>query len=127
MATRKDSLNTSPDEIKKTPSHYDEHLIPAETAAREAREGRRFGHVEHDSAQDTEHIHTRDGYTVDQEGLINNYAVEAPMYLNEPGDLAEEEAVVAKQRAAERKALSKDAEGHLSPNTNWQHKGPGVI
>ena len=127
MATQKDSLNTSSDVPQETPSHYDAHLVPAETAAREAREGNRYGHVEHDQAEDTEHIHTRDGYTMDQEGLINNYAVEAPMYVNEPGDLAEEEAAVAKQRAAERQALSKDDEGHLSPKTNWRHKGPGVI
>jgi hypothetical protein len=70
--------------------HYDAHLIPAETVAREAREGSDFCHVDHDDPKNTEHIHTRDGYTIDQEGLINNYAVEVPMYVNEPGDLAKE-------------------------------------
>lgn len=127
MTIQKDAVNSNQDNPQQNLPHYDAHLIPSETVAREAREGSQFGQVEHDDAQDTEHIHTRDGYTVDQEGLINNYAVEAPMYINEPGDLAEEEAAVAKQRAAERKALSKDADGNLSPNTNWQHKGPGVI
>ena len=108
-------------------SHYDPHLIPSETVARQAREGEDFGHVDHDNPQDTEHIHTRDGYTVDQEGLINNYAVEPPMYVNKPGDLAEAEATAAKIRAADRKALSKDEDGNMSPKINWKHKGPGVI
>lgn len=127
MATQKDPKKV---ENTKTPAnlpHYDAHLIPAETVAREAREGRRFGQVEHDSANNTEHIHTRDGYTVDQEGLINNYAVEAPMYVSEPGDLAEEEAAAAQQKAADLKSLSKDTNGNLSPDINWQHKGPGII
>ena len=62
-----------------TISHYDPHIIPAETVARAAREGKHFGHVEHDDPNDHEHIHLRDGYTMDQEGLINNYAVEPEM------------------------------------------------
>ena len=80
--------------------HPDPHIIPAETAARAKREGSHFGQVDHDSPTDTEHIHTRDGYTVDQEGLINNYAVEPPMYVNEPGDLTETEAAIAKSDKA---------------------------
>ncbi len=36
-------------------------------------------------------IDTTSGYTVDQEGLINNYAIEPEMYINEPGDLRAEE------------------------------------
>ncbi len=67
----------------KIPSHYDPHLIPAETAARETREGSHFGQVKHDDVKDTDHVHTRDGYTSDQEGLFNNYAVEPPMYTDQ--------------------------------------------
>ena len=107
--------------------HPDPHIIPAETAARAAREGNHFGQVDHDSQADAEHIHTRDGYTVDQEGLINNYAVEPPMYIKEPGDLAEEEAAIAKQRAADRKALAEDEDGKLTTSHDWRHKGPGMI
>lgn len=125
MATQKETHDTNPN--TEHLSHYDPHLIPSETAAREAREGDRFGHVEHDNPEEKEHIHTRDGYTMDQEGLINNYAVEPPMYVNQPGDLAEEEAAAAKMRAADRKSLGKDAEGHASSKNNWQHKGPGMI
>jgi hypothetical protein len=111
----------------KTLSHYDPHLIPAETAARAEREGEQFGHVDHDDATKTEHIHTRDGYTIDQEGLINNYAVEPPMYINEPGDLDEVEKAVAEQRAADRKALAEDEEGKLTMTHDWRHRGPGII
>lgn len=110
MATEK---TTNP-----TPSHYDPHIVPAETAARAAREGKNFGHVDHDP-QDPEHVHTRDGYTVDQEGLVNNYAVEPPMYINEPGDLDEAEKANAERRAADRKAMES---GH-----DFHHKGPGII
>ncbi|MEO1069049.1 MAG: hypothetical protein AAFW95_07995 [Cyanobacteria bacterium J06638_6] len=105
-------------ENNSTPSHYDPHLVPAETAARAQREGKMFGHVEHDSPN-PEQIHTRDGYTVDQEGLINNYAVEPPMYINSPGDLNEVEKADAEQQARDRKAMT---ESH-----DWHHKGPGVL
>ena len=107
--------------------HPDPHIIPAETAARAAREGSHFGQVPHISPADAQHIHPHDGYTVDQEGLINNYAVETPMYINEPGDLAEIEVAVAKQRAADRKALTEDEEGKLTTTHDWRHKGPGII
>lgn len=83
-----------------TPSHYDPHLVPAETAARAQREGKTFGHVDHDPAN-PDQIHTRDGYTVDQEGLINNYAVEPPMYINTPGDLDEAKKADAEQQASD--------------------------
>ena len=106
--------------------HPDPHIIPAETAARTAREGSYFGQIHHNSPADARHI-PRDGYTVDLEGLINNYAIETPMYINEPGDLAEMEAAVAKQRAADRKALSEDEEGKLTTAHDWRHKGPGMI
>jgi hypothetical protein len=101
-----------------TPSHYDPHLVPAETAARAEREGQAFGHVDHDPPN-PDQVHTRDGYTIDQEGLINNYAVEPPMYINEPGDLDDIERVNAEQRARDRKAM---VESH-----DWHHKGPGMI
>jgi hypothetical protein len=101
-----------------TPSHYDPHLVPAETAARAKREGKAYGRVDHDSAN-PDQLHTRDGYTVDQEGLINNYAVEPPMYIHTPGDLDDVKKADAEQQASDRKAM---AESH-----DWHHKGPGVI
>ena len=107
--------------------HYDQHIIPGETVAREAREGKHFGHVEHDDPADREHIHTRDGYTIDQEGLINNYAVETEAYINEPGDLREKEQELKAQRRRELQELSEDEEGKLTMEHDWRHKGPGLI
>ncbi len=110
-----------------TISHYDPHIIPAETVARAAREGEDFGHVEHDDPNDREHIHLRDGYTIDQEGLINNYAVEPEMYIKEPGDLREKEEELKAKRRRELRELSEDEEGKLTMEHDWRHKGPGLI
>ena len=119
METQSDSTPTI--------SHYDPHLIPAESAARAAREGEHFGHVDHDEPADQEHIHTRDGYTIDQEGLINNYAVEPEIYISEPGDLREQEQQLKTQRRHQLEELSEDEEGKLTMEHDWRHKGPGLI
>ena len=108
-------------------SHYDPHIIPAETVARAAREGKNFGHIEHDDPADHEHIHLLDGYTIDQEGLINNYAVEPEVYIKEPGDLREKEAELKAKRRRELRELSEDEEGKLTMEHDWRHKGPGLI
>ncbi|HTL90161.1 MAG TPA: hypothetical protein VL134_12235, partial [Leptolyngbya sp.] len=61
---------------------YDPHIIPAETAARKEREGSKFkttpteqgeAAASTDDQTDPESVGTTDGYTVDQEGLLNNY------------------------------------------------------
>jgi len=72
-----------------TTDSFDPHIIPAETKARKQREGSDYKHTP-DNAEDNDSIHTADGYTVDTEGLVNNYAVEPPMYLEETGDLKQE-------------------------------------
>ena len=107
--------------------HYDPHIIPPEIKARAAREGEKFAHVEHDVPGDTEHLHNRDGYTVDEEGLINNYAVEPEMYIKEPGDLRERQKQLRMQRLHELQELSEDEEGKLTMEHDWRHKGPGMI
>ncbi|MDJ0734602.1 MAG: hypothetical protein QNJ47_11145 [Nostocaceae cyanobacterium] len=119
-------MNTQND-ANPTISHYDPHIIPAESAARAAREGEDFGHVDHDDPADKEHIHTRDGYTIDQEGLINNYAVEPEMYIKEPGDLRLQEQERKIERLHELQELSEDEEGKLTMEHDWRHKGPGLI
>lgn len=68
---------------------YDRGIIPAEVDARKQREGQSFGHLPNEFEQvDSESVHTSDGYTVDRERLLNNYAVEPEMYINEPGGFA---------------------------------------
>jgi hypothetical protein len=70
-----------------TPDSYDANIIPAETAARIEREGEGYKHVPKD-AEGT------GGYTVDKEGLVNNYAVEPEMYVETPGDAKENSATL---------------------------------
>ncbi len=120
---------TAPKEKKIDPviSHYDPHIIPAETAARVDREGDNFCHVAHDDPKDREHLHTRDGYTVDRDGLINNYPVEPEMYINQPGDLKERELKLKADRLRQLQALSEDEEGKLTLEHDWRHRGPGLI
>ncbi len=118
--------------------HYDRGITPAETAARQEREGSNFMHTtteQHqqdaktDDQTDDESIRTTDGYTVDKEGLVNNYAIEPEMYIDEPGDLRAKEEAEAQERArilAEIKD-KRGEEGKLTAETDMRGKGPGVI
>lgn len=118
--------------------HYDRGITPAETAARQEREGVNFMHTTTEEKQqdaktddqtDDESIRTTDGYTVDQEGLVNNYAIEPEMYINEPGDLREKEEAEAAERVrilAEIKD-KKGEEGQLTMDADTRGKGPGII
>lgn len=118
MSTKHDSQESAP--------QYDAHLIPAESAARQHREGKDFGHTSHDELKG-EPSHTTDGYTVDQEGLINNYAIEPEMYVEVPGDLREQAAQEAAERVHELQELTEDEDGKLTTKHDWRHKGPGMI
>lgn len=70
-----------------TPDSYDPHIIPSETAARKEREGENFKHLpEHPPG--SESLDTTGGFTVDKEGLVDNFAVEPEMYYETPGDAA---------------------------------------
>ena len=75
--------------------NYDRHLTSAETAARMEREGEVFQQTPDSESS----IDTTGGYTIDREGLANNYAIEPEMYINEPGDLREKLEAEAKERA----------------------------
>jgi hypothetical protein len=57
---------------------YDAHIIPAETAARKEREGDDYKKIPEGNLEG--------GAAVDNEGLLNNYAVEPEMYYETPGD-----------------------------------------
>jgi hypothetical protein len=116
--------------------NYDPHIVPAETAARMEREGttyktkpseERDARAKTDDQTDSGSINTTDGYTVDKEGLLNNYAIEPEMYINEPGDLREKEAELAAERAQELQDLSEDEEGKLTMEDDARHRGQGII
>jgi hypothetical protein len=69
-----------------TSDSYDPHIIPAETAARKEREGDNFKRLpKHPPG--SESLDTTGGFTVDTEGLVNNYGIEPEMYYEEPGDI----------------------------------------
>jgi hypothetical protein len=73
-----------------TPDSYDPHIIPAETAARKEREGENFKKLpEHPPG--SESLDTTAGFTVDKEGLVDNFAIEPEMYYEQPGDIPESE------------------------------------
>ncbi|OBQ40829.1 MAG: hypothetical protein AN487_00500 [Anabaena sp. CRKS33] len=115
---------------------YDRGIIPAETAARIKREGKNYKHIptEEDLASaatdhqtDINSIRTTDGYTMDQEGLLNNYPVEPEMYYQVPGDARE----IAEQEKAERirelREVNEDKTGLLTENFDKRGRGPGMI
>lgn len=105
--------------------NYDPHIIPAETAARKEREQEDYKQTREESKGD---IDTAGGYTVDQEGLANNYAIEPEMYVNEPGDLREEQQAEKAQRAEELEARNQtDEEGKLTMESDDRSKGVGLF
>jgi len=114
------------DDSQQSVPQYDPHIIPAESAARRDREGKYFGHTSREQA-DGESSHPTDGYSVDKEGLLNNYPIEPEMYVNVPGDLEEQAAQDVIERAHQLQELSEDEEGKLTTEHDWRHKGPGLI
>lgn len=111
--------------------NYDPHITPAETAARREREGQNYKHIPNESdkpASDSDSIHTTDGYTTDKEGLIDNFAIEPEMYVNEPGDLRQEEQQDEAQRAQELEEVNDtDKDGELTMDHDSRGKGTGII
>jgi uncharacterized membrane protein len=103
---------------------YDRAIIPAETAARQEREQGTFKQ----RPEREEELSTTTGYTVDREGLANNYAIEPEMYVNERGDLREQQEVEAAKKAATRQEVNEtDEEGKLTMAGDQRGKGPGLI
>lgn len=92
--------------------HYDRGITPAETAARQEREGASFKQTPGAEGD----IDTASGYTMDREGHMNNYAIEPEMYVEEPGDLAAQEAAETAERAEELQEVNEPG-----------GKGPGVV
>jgi hypothetical protein len=109
--------------------NYDRGITPAETAARKEREGAAYKQPIRDPEAVKEgDIDTTGGYTVDKEGLANNYAIEPEMYINEPGDLRQEEEADAAERAEEIQEVNETSEtGKLTMEKDTRGKGPGVV
>jgi len=113
-----------------TPDTYDHGIMPAETAARIEREGELYKHIpEQSEAEKVEgDIDTTGGYTVDKEGLLNNYAVEPEMYYEVPGDLRAQEESLAAERVQERVEVNEtDETGKLTTDGDYRGKGTGII
>ncbi|MEH1858650.1 MAG: hypothetical protein V7L21_11720 [Nostoc sp.] len=115
---------------------YDRGIIPAETAARMEREGDKYktlpteereAGAPTDDQTDPESIRTTDGYTVDREGLSNNYAIEPEMYYEEPGDARQQAAEDEAERIEELGEINQDEEGKLTDKGDSRGRGPGVI
>ena len=103
---------------------YDKGIVPAETAARREREKDNYKQTPEQEGS----IDTTSGYTVDKEGLANNYAIEPEMYINEPGDLREKEEAEAAERVQELKEINEtDEEGKLTMEQDTRGKGTGII
>lgn len=125
MSNPKDSAESNP---KGTPDTYDRGIVPAETAARKEREGEGYKNRPDATTDDPDSIDTVGGYTVDKEGLANNFAVEPEMYYEVPGDLREKEAALAAERAEELKEVNKtNEEGKLTSDHDDRGKGVGII
>jgi hypothetical protein len=115
---------------------YDPHIIPAETAARHEREGEQYKTIPSeereasaatDDQTDSESIRTMDGYTVDKEGLLNNYAIEPEMYYEVPGDARQAAAEDEAQRVAEYEDINEDEAGRLTMEGDQRGRGTGMV
>ncbi|MGC9504069.1 hypothetical protein [Baaleninema sp.] len=119
--------------IKPTPNaenlHYDREIVPSETEERLEREGENFQKTPEPAKSPEEgHIDTTTGYTVDREGLANNYAIEPEMYYEVPGDRREKQEALKQQRAEEFEALNEtDEDGKLEVGEDRRSKGPGLF
>ncbi|MDC0832418.1 hypothetical protein CKA32_004639 [Geitlerinema sp. FC II] len=119
--------------IKPTPDaenlHYDREILPTETGERLKREGENFQETPEPAKDPSEgHIDTTKGYTVDREGLANNYAIEPEMYYEVPGDRREKKEALEQQRAEEVETVNEtDEDGKLEVGEDRRGKGPGLF
>ncbi|MEQ8959596.1 MAG: hypothetical protein RLP02_17015, partial [Coleofasciculus sp. C2-GNP5-27] len=72
-------------------------------------------------------IDTTEGYTVDNEGLVNNFAIEPEMYVNEPGDLRQKEEQETAKRRQELQQLDEERQGELTMGKDERGRGPGAV
>lgn len=118
-------------------NNYDRGITPAETAARQEREGDRFKTTPteekeastptDDQTHPGDSIRTTDGYTVDKEGLLNNYAIEPEIYYETPGDAQQQAAEDTANRVEELREVNEDKEGELTIEGDQRGRGPGAV
>ncbi|MDF5730082.1 MAG: hypothetical protein PUP92_19235 [Rhizonema sp. PD38] len=118
-------------------NNYDRGITPAETAARKEREGSQFkttpteernaSAATDDQTNPGSSVETTGGYTVDKEGLLNNYAVEPEMYYETPGDAREQIEEDKANRVQELQEIKGGSEGELSNDQDVRGKGTGAI
>lgn len=134
MSQERQAATDSSDRAKS--DSYDPHIVPAETAARMEREGDEYKTIPTEAREasaptddqtDSESLHTTGGYTVDQEGLLNNYAIEPEMYYEVPGDARQAEAELHQERVEEYSDINQDEEGKLTMNDDQRGHGSGMI
>jgi hypothetical protein len=107
---------------------YDRGIVPAETAARKEREGEEYKRSLHEEKPESGDIDTTGGYTIDKEGLSNNYAIEPEMYINEPGDLREENQKEVAERTTEMAQVNEtDETGKLTSEHDDRGRGTGIV
>jgi hypothetical protein len=115
---------------------YDPHIVPAETAARMEREGSLYkthpteeseASASTDDQTNSESIRTTDGYTVDKEGLLNNYPIEPEMYYETPGDARESLEADRQERIEELAEVNDTRDGDLTFSDDKRGHGQGVI
>ncbi|MBW4522751.1 MAG: hypothetical protein KME16_24180 [Scytolyngbya sp. HA4215-MV1] len=105
---------------------YDREIVPAETAARKEREGEGYKQIPENTDPDS--VDTTGGYTVDKEGLVDNFAVEPEMYYEVPGDArAQKEAEVAQRQQELQEINQTDETGKLTAEEDNRGKGTGLI
>lgn len=117
-------------------NNYDRGITPAETAARMEREGELFkktpteereASAPTDDQTDSNSLRTTDGYTVDKEGLLNNYAVEPEMYYEVPGDARQEAEQDTAERIEELQEVNQDKSGELTDEYDQRGRGTGAV
>ena len=73
-----------------------------------------------------ENLNGTNHYTVDQDGLMNNYPVEPEMYFEVPGDAREENEAEKAARAQERREVTENSLGNPDGEEEVGNHGRGV-
>lgn len=110
--------------------NYDRGIVPAETAARMEREKEGYKHTP-DSEKEVggpDELDTTAGYTMDNEGLLNNFAIEPEMYYDVPGDRREKKEQEERERREELDEVNDtNKQGELTMEDDKRGHGTGFV